>query len=889
LNPWPPIEEEAEFQRLLRYLALSSRFLLALVHAETPRAASALLGALPSRLAERRGEPVRLVVLDPYRPGSTAPLSAQAALEGILFRLADAPSEDRARGVILVMDGSRFLEEDAPAWENLFARMNEQRNSLIQGLSCELLLVGPARLLDLFALRSPDFWSIRSSEFCEDLPHQRLPSVALERFLEARRACPCPPDAPLTWVYRSFASMAAPEPEEFVLTSSIRAPWKKLAAAIRQVHQGELQVASAPLMDVLLELEDLPKNPGFFPTVAYLHASHLARLYGAQVMFHIQGPRAALALLRGSMEDLPFSVAPGHFSDFCTLQAGQIRRLYLDAMGIQDAFDFCQRLAEAATGEAQQTQVLAGASEEAATWNQLDELLEDRGASLRSTLDARLERAGSGAPEQLSHLASLRMALPRRVAEQTLHIDAVTLTSWLNMALLEQVEEVEIRVPERLRPLLPGLPPEKETPFRLAIAEALPADWKMEEGKWQGSPEQAHFLARICAEKGAVHGDRDKAALVVAIEWLRSQQRRGEIRELSEVVKRAGLETRLAMVLSVAWSNADVVRAKAYLAIAEASLDASDPMTTVAFLVHKGDVLRQQGHLQEALAAWEKTLEVLNQTPGIPEEQRVFSLAVVWGRIADVRQTQGKLDEALSIRQEKELPIYMHLGDVKGEAMTWGQIAEIREMQGKLEEALVIMQEKELPVYVRLGYALEQAIAWGNISDIWRAQGKLDEALEVLQENALPIFKRLGAVQEEAVAWGKIADIWRMWKKLDEALEVLQEKVLPAFLRLGAVREEAVAWGKIADIREAQGKIDEALTIRQEQELPVHVRLGDVREEAVCRTNIAIALLRRGLSSDEPQAREHLLWAYEQTSRRGFAVASEIAALLETQGWLPPG
>jgi hypothetical protein len=42
-------------------------------------------------------------------------------------------------------------------------------------------------------------------------------------------------------------------------------------------------------------------------------------------------------------------------------------------------------------------------------------------------------------------------------------------------------------------------------------------------------------------------------------------------------------------------------------------------------------------------------------------------VAEAQGRIADILQARGQLDEALRIRQEEELPVYERLGDVRGQ------------------------------------------------------------------------------------------------------------------------------------------------------------------------------------------------------------------------------
>ncbi|MCV6637066.1 hypothetical protein, partial [Candidatus Albibeggiatoa sp. nov. NOAA] len=48
----------------------------------------------------------------------------------------------------------------------------------------------------------------------------------------------------------------------------------------------------------------------------------------------------------------------------------------------------------------------------------------------------------------------------------------------------------------------------------------------------------------------------------------------------------------------------------------------------------------------------------------------------------------GQLDEALRIRQQEELPVYERLGDVRSKAVTMGQIADILQSRGQLDEAL---------------------------------------------------------------------------------------------------------------------------------------------------------------------------------------------------------
>ena len=56
------------------------------------------------------------------------------------------------------------------------------------------------------------------------------------------------------------------------------------------------------------------------------------------------------------------------------------------------------------------------------------------------------------------------------------------------------------------------------------------------------------------------------------------------------------------------------------------------------------------------------------------------------GKIADVMQARGQLDEALRIHQEELLPVYERLGDVHAKAITMGRIADILQARGQEDQ-----------------------------------------------------------------------------------------------------------------------------------------------------------------------------------------------------------
>ena len=95
--------------------------------------------------------------------------------------------------------------------------------------------------------------------------------------------------------------------------------------------------------------------------------------------------------------------------------------------------------------------------------------------------------------------------------------------------------------------------------------------------------------------------------------------------------------------------------------------------------------------------------------------------AVTMGKIADILQARGQLDEALKIRNEEELPVYERLGDVRSRAVTMGQDRRYPASRGDLDEALHIRREEQLPVYERLGDVRSRAVTMGKIADILQA------------------------------------------------------------------------------------------------------------------------------------------------------------------------
>ncbi|BAJ27690.1 MULTISPECIES: CHAT domain-containing protein [Kitasatospora] len=294
------------------------------------------------------------------------------------------------------------------------------------------------------------------------------------------------------------------------------------------------------------------------------------------------------------------------------------------------------------------------------------------------------------------------------------------------------------------------------------------------------------------------------------------------------------------------------------------------------------DILEQRGEMEEALR--------IRQEVELPEYQRIGDTreaAITWGQIADILHQRGQVDEALRIRQEVELPEYQRIGDTHSIAVTWGQIADILHQRGQVDEALRIRQEVQLPEYERIGDTRSATVTWGRIADTLHQRGEVEEALRIRQEVQLPAFERIGDTRSTAVTWGRIADTLHQRGEVEEALRIRQEVQLPAFERIGDTRSTAVTWGRIADILHQRGEVEKALRIRQEVQLPEYERIGDTREAAITWGKIADILHQRGQVHEALRIRQEVeLPEYERIGdTRSTAVTwGRIADTLHQRG-----
>jgi len=117
------------------------------------------------------------------------------------------------------------------------------------------------------------------------------------------------------------------------------------------------------------------------------------------------------------------------------------------------------------------------------------------------------------------------------------------------------------------------------------------------------------------------------------------------------------------------------------------------------------------------------------------------------GKVADILEARGALDEALRIRREEQLPVYERLGDVRSRAVTLYKIA------GALFEAegLDDARASEIHAAASEAFAIARRLKLADgvahmgtlLARILGRAGRITEALQILDE-AEAAFATLG-------------------------------------------------------------------------------------------------------------------------------------------------
>ncbi|WP_200883693.1 hypothetical protein [Archangium violaceum] len=98
----------------------------------------------------------------------------------------------------------------------------------------------------------------------------------------------------------------------------------------------------------------------------------------------------------------------------------------------------------------------------------------------------------------------------------------------------------------------------------------------------------------------------------------------------------------------------------------------------------------------------------------------VRSRAVAMGKVADILQARGEMEEALRIRREEELPVYERLGDVRSLLVGRANLALLYLQRGRPEDRNLAAELLRLALTSAEALRLPEAV---QIRDIQRHFG----------------------------------------------------------------------------------------------------------------------------------------------------------------------
>ena len=292
-----------------------------------------------------------------------------------------------------------------------------------------------------------------------------------------------------------------------------------------------------------------------------------------------------------------------------------------------------------------------------------------------------------------------------------------------------------------------------------------------------------------------------------------------------------------------------------------------------------GDVLSSQGELDEALKAYQQTLEIFKK---LAEQEPINAswqseLSKSYERMGNVLHDQGDLAGALnSYRQSLTIREQLAEQDQSNSdwqrdlSVSYNKVGDVLVAQGKLEQALDLYQQG-LTIAKRLAkqdqsnsdWQRDLGVSYNHIGDVLRCQGKLNEARDAYQE-WLSIARKL-AEQDPAnwiwqhdlgVSWERIGYVRQDQNDLTGAAEAYEFE-LQVFGKLSGLKPKDVgletdyAESKLdlAGVHRLQGRKESALQLLEQAEntfidLQKRAPLSAYQQQVLTRINKELSALK---------------------------------------------
>ncbi|KXV06425.1 hypothetical protein CR51_11940 [Caballeronia megalochromosomata] len=300
-------------------------------------------------------------------------------------------------------------------------------------------------------------------------------------------------------------------------------------------------------------------------------------------------------------------------------------------------------------------------------------------------------------------------------------------------------------------------------------------------------------------------------------------------------------------------------------------------------IIDQGDVLRDQGDLAGALAAYRKSLALSERLAAVDPSNAGWQrdLSVSQHKLGDVLRDQGDLTGALAAYRES-LALRKRLAaadpsnaDLQGDlSVSHNNVGDVLRDQGDSSGALAAYRES-MALTERLavadpsnaGWQRDLSVSQNKVGDVLRDQGDLAGALAAYRES-LALRKRLAAADPSNAGWqrdlnvsqDKMGDVLRDQGDLAGALAAYHES-LALSERLAAAdpsnagwqRDLSVSQDKVGDVLRDQGDLAGALVVFRES-LALRKRLAAAdpsnarwqRDLSLSQDNVGYVLRHRG-------------------------------------------
>jgi DNA-binding SARP family transcriptional activator len=215
--------------------------------------------------------------------------------------------------------------------------------------------------------------------------------------------------------------------------------------------------------------------------------------------------------------------------------------------------------------------------------------------------------------------------------------------------------------------------------------------------------------------------------------------------------------------------------------------------------------LYMRGHLRD----WTETLQTAAAALDGTDNER--GLAHVWLRLSGARWRSGALTEALALARQA-LPLWVALGDERGEANTLSSIAMTARCLGDLATA-AHSYEQALDRFERIGDERGQANTLDLLGVLSEFRGDLDAA-EHHHLAAIRLLREVGHKQGLAHALDNLGAILQRLGRVDEAFAVHTEARNLA-VEIGDRACEAYALNNLGNTHRLAGRLEAAVECQQ--------------------------------------------------------------------------